>query len=159
MSAEPFQIYQVAGYRAGTLGLCKQPATDADFALITGWDPRIVITLTGENEFPEIGVSLPQRFLEAGFDWLHLPVIDFGVPAAKDNPLWHEHLAQMLDVLCASGKILIHCKGGNGRSGMLLLKLLIMQGEDSIAALSRLRAVRAGAVETDAQNLWATMPL
>jgi hypothetical protein len=38
---------------------------------------------------------------------------------------------------------------------MAALRLMIKAGEDPDAALKRLRAVRACAVETDAQLLWA----
>lgn len=159
MPAEPFQIYQVAGFNAGTLALCKQPVTDAEFAAITNWNPNIVVTLTSEDEFPKAGMFLPQRFLEAPFDWLHLPIIDFGVPEAIDNSLWQEALGQLQGVLSTGGRVLIHCKGGIGRSGMLVLKLLCLQGETGEAALKRIRAVRTGAVETDDQYKWATIPL
>ncbi len=159
MSTEPFQIYQITGFKAGMLGLCKQPAANADFAKIDGWRPNIVLTLTGKDEFPTAGRSLPLQFQVADYDWLHIPIIDFGVPTNEDTPLWQEHLEQLHEILSADGKVLIHCKGGNGRSGMVLLKLLVMQGEDSKNALARLRAVRAGAVETDDQYRWATLPL
>jgi predicted protein tyrosine phosphatase len=159
MPTEPFQIYQIAGFNAGMLGLCKQPVTDADFVMIKTWRPNVVLTLTNEEEFPKAIKSLPQQFLEADYNWLHLPVIDFGAPDAHDKALWQETLEQLLDILNAGGRVLIHCKGGNGRSGMVLLKLQVMQGEGGKDALARLRAVRAGAVETDAQYRWATIPL
>lgn len=159
MPAEPFQIYQVAGYCTGTLGLCRQPATDADFAKIKSWQPTIVLTLTGKEEFPTAGKSLPLQFQDAGYDWLHIPIMDFGVPPHEDAQFWQSILEQLHKILSADGKVLIHCKGGNGRSGMILLKLLVMQGEDCKTALARLRAVRAGAVETDHQYSWATLPL
>ena len=159
MPSEPFQIYQLAGIRAGMLGLCKQPATDADFAKIDGWRPNIVLTLTGKEEFPTVGRSLQLQFQDARYDWLHIPIIDFGVPTKEDTPLWQKILEQSHGILSADGKVLVHCKGGNGRSGMVLLKLLVMQGESGKNALTRLRAVRAGAVETDDQYRWATLPL
>ena len=159
MADEKFWIYQLAGIRAGTLGLCRQPATDADFAKIDSWRPNIVLTLTGKEEFPTVGKSLPLQFQNAGYDWLHIPVTDFGVPASEDTSLWQKNLVQLHEVLSAGGKVLIHCKGGKGRSGMVLLKLLVMQGEAGETALARLRAIREGAVETNDQYKWATKPL
>jgi len=159
MSGDPFQIYQVAGYGTGTLGLCKQPSIDADFADIAAWNPSVVVTLTHEDEFPDTDISLPLRFLKTDYNWLHLPITDFGVPARKDRVLWQAQLDALQTVLQANNKVLIHCKGGNGRSGMVLLKLLTLQGEAGHSALARLRAIRAGAVETDAQFNWATTAL
>jgi len=159
MAPEPFQIYQVQGFNAGTLALCKQPATDSDFVAIKDWNPSIVVTLTGDDEFPKTGQSLPHRFHKASFNWLHLPIVDFGIPYRKDRDLWLRAIAQLASILNANGRVLAHCKGGNGRSGMLLLKLLCLQGEDGEAAQLRIRAVRSGAIETEDQYRWATMPL
>ena len=159
MSVEPFQIYQVAGPEAGTLALCRQPETDVDFASIAKWKPHVVVTLTEEDEFPSMANSLPQHFLQAPYDWLHLPITDYGIPDTKDRAIWLQTLAQLHKSLDENSRILIHCKGGNGRSGMLVLKLLCLQGEDGEAALARIRAVRIKAIETDAQFKWATIPL
>ena len=41
---------------------------------------------------------------------------------------------------------------------MAALRLMIEVGEDPDAALKRLRAVRACAVETEAQMIWARQP-
>ncbi len=159
MSTERFEIYQVAGFGTGTLALCRQPVTDADFASIAKWNPHVVVTLTGEDEFPNMVTSLPQQFLQAPYDWLHLPITDYGTPDTKDRTLWLQNLAQLHEILEKNGRILVHCKGGNGRSGMLVLKILCLQGEEGDAALARIRAVRIKAVETDAQFKWATIPL
>jgi len=159
MSDNPFQIYQVSGYSKGQLGLCKQPRSDADFKAIEAWQPDMVVTLTEAAEFPAIQPSLPQRFSNAQYDWLHLPVVDFNVPGAQGNQVWRPALTRMKAVLDQNGKVLLHCRGGRGRSGMALLKLLILQGEDAKVALARIRKIRAGAVETDAQFHWATKPL
>jgi hypothetical protein len=159
MTDEPFEIYQLAGIRAGMLGLCRQPVTDADFTQIDSWCPNIVITLTGKEEFPTVEKSLPLQFQDADYDWLYIPVIDFGVPASQDTKLWQNTLVQLHGTLSPGGKVLIHCKGGKGRSGVVLVKLLVMQREAGESALARLRAVREGAVETNDQYKWATMPL
>ena len=102
---------------------------------------------------------MPLRFLEADHDWLHLPITDFGIPEPKDRDLWQDTLIQLKNILNANGRVLVHCKGGRGRSGMLILKLLILQGEDGETALRRIRDIRAKAVETDAQYIWATKAL
>lgn len=158
MPNDAFQIYQVKGFGKGTLGVCRQPAADEDFAMISAWNPTVVATLTAEEEFPGAGKSLPQHFLEAKFDWLHLPITDFGVPPETENDIWDETLTRLGNVLNAGGRVLAHCKGGQGRSGMVILKLLVLQGENGKTALGRIRKLRAGAVETDAQYAWATNP-
>ena len=51
--------------------------------------------------------------------------------------------------------MLVHCRGGCGRSGMAVLRLMVEAGEAPEEALARLRAVRPCAVETEAQMDWA----
>ncbi|MFK5998786.1 MAG: protein phosphatase [Rhodobacterales bacterium] len=159
MSGKPFQIFQLPGFSKGLAGLCKQPKCDANFKTIAAWKTDMVVSLTETAEFPAIKPSLAERFSAARYDWLHLPIVDFSTPSLDQNTLWQLALARMKAVLDRNGKVLVHCRGGRGRSGMVLLKLLILQGEDPEIALARLRKIRAGAVETDAQALWATMPL
>jgi len=159
MSGAPFKIFQLSGFSKGLAGLCKQPACDADFKTIAAWKPDMVVSLTETLERPEIKPPLGKRFSAAQYDWLDLPIVDFSTPRPDQNVLWQQALARMKAVLDQNGKLLVHCRGGRGRSGMVLLKLLILQGEDPETALARLRKIRAGAVETDAQALWATKPL
>ncbi len=54
------------------------------------------------------------------------------------------------------GRVLVHCMGGCGRSGMALLRLMVESGEPADRALARLRAVRPCAVETPEQLAWAS---
>jgi ADP-ribosyl-[dinitrogen reductase] hydrolase len=48
--------------------------------------------------------------------------------------------------------LVIHCKGGLGRTGVVAARLLIELGETPNAALARVRAARPGAVETPEQE-------
>ncbi|MEM7241871.1 MAG: protein-tyrosine phosphatase family protein, partial [Pseudomonadota bacterium] len=74
---------------------------------------------------------------------------------ADINPL----VETLTMVLRDQGKIFIHCRGGCGRTGMLAMRLLILQGEDPDAALARLRQVRPCAVEKKSQEFWARFGL
>ncbi len=153
---EPFAIYELDGFGAGKLALCRQPNRAENFDDIANWQPSVVVTHTQEEEFPKIEPSLPMCFLQADYDWLHLPIVDFGVPNTQD---WGDALNDLLGTLNAGGRVLAHCKGGQGRSGMLLLRLLVSQGENPEAALARIRKIRPHAVETDEQHNWAIKPL
>jgi len=59
--------------------------------------------------------------------------------------------------LQTGGSVLVHCKGGCGRSGMAALRLMVEAGEDPHLAFARLRDVRPCAVETEAQLAWAVL--
>jgi protein-tyrosine phosphatase len=89
----------------------------------------------------------------AGIGWVAFPVADYAVPPRGAD--WDAVSARLRAVLAAGGRVLVHCRGGCGRSGMAALRLMVEGGEAPAAALARLRAVRPCAVETPAQMRWA----
>ncbi len=117
------------------------------------WHPDLVLTMTTQAELDRKGAgTLGADLANEGVAWLHLPVADFGVPRDLDWPVVRD---QVLGTLRGDGRVLVHCFGGCGRSGMMVLRLMIAAGEDADTALARLRAVRPCAVETDPQLHWA----
>ncbi|WP_306372146.1 protein-tyrosine phosphatase family protein [Pseudooctadecabacter jejudonensis] len=113
--------------------------------------------MTTQSEMDRMGASSFGHDLEAvGIAWHHLPIVDFGAPDATIRHQWHEVSAQAHTLLKEGGRVLSHCFGGCGRSGMVALRLMVEAGEAPDAALARLRAVRPCAVERDAQFDWAS---
>lgn len=126
---------------------------DTDWLRLTDWGPALVISMTEQSELDRKGAgSLGSDLANAGIDWLHLPVPDYGVPADMDWSAVRDHA---LGVLGQGKRVLVHCFGGCGRSGMMCLRLMIAAGEDPGTALARLRRVRPCAVETAPQMAWA----
>ncbi|MCK0096592.1 protein phosphatase [Yoonia sp. F2084L] len=124
-----------------------------DWLRLMAWRPNLVLTMTTQAELDRKGSgSLGADLANEGIGWLHLPVPDYGVP---DDLNWPQVRDQALGVLGEGGRVLVHCFGGCGRSGMMVLRLMIAAGEAPDAALARLRAVRPCAVETDEQMRWA----
>lgn len=124
-----------------------------DWLRLMDWAPQLVITLTTQAELDRKGAgTLGADLANAGISWLHVPIPDFGTPGAID---WAGIRDTTLAVLQRRQRVLVHCHGGCGRSGMMVLRLMIAAGEPPDAALARLRAVRPCAVETDAQMQWA----
>ncbi|WP_370693041.1 protein phosphatase [Pseudotabrizicola sp.] len=145
----------------GTLALCPMPGRTGDYAgdleTLLAWRPALVLTMTSKLELATKGAgTLPADLAAAGIDWLHLPVPDFGTPKADTTALWPDASARARAVLAGGGRVLAHCMGGCGRSGMVVLRLLTDAGEDPDTALTRLRAARPCAVETKAQQRWAS---
>ncbi|WP_343075812.1 protein-tyrosine phosphatase family protein [Aliiroseovarius sp. Z3] len=102
--------------------------------------------------------SLQADLTKTGIAWHHLPIFDFGAPDRETSDRWNKLSAHAQHLLSKGGKVLAHCKGGCGRSGMILLRLMVDMGEDPDAALSRLRRARPCAVETREQLHWAMHP-
>ncbi len=141
----------------GELAIAPMPGRTrhygTDWQRLLAWRPDLVLTMTTQAELDRKGAgSLGVDLGNKNIGWLHLPVVDFGVPDGLD---WPGVRDQTLPVLGNGGRVLVHCFGGCGRSGMMVLRLMIAAGEEPEAALVRLRKVRPCAVETDAQMAWA----
>lgn len=158
---DEFVIHElpVAG---GTLAISPLPGRTRHYAadrdrLLT-WSPALVVTMCTRAELERKGSGgLGPDLAGQGIEWRILPVSDLGVPGLAVEDAWPEVEALALSLLHAGRRVLVHCFGGCGRSGMAVLRLMIAAGEDPDEALIRLRTVRPCAVETDAQMAWAKM--
>lgn len=134
----------------------QQDSYAADLEHLRAWQPALVISLTPRAEMVAHGSErLGQDMQERGARWAHFPIPDFGVPDDRVDALWPGLSAQVLAALAGGGRVLVHCRGGCGRSGMIALRLMIAAGEAPQAALTRLRNLRPCAIETEAQMAWA----
>lgn len=143
----------------GRLALCPMPGGAGDYAgdlaAVLLWSPQMVVTMTGAEELQGAAGALGDDLARAGIVWRHLPVADFAAQSVALMLDWPRVSAEAREVLAAGGRVLVHCRGGCGRSGMAVLRLMVEAGEAPEAALARLRAVRPCAVETAAQYDWA----
>lgn len=153
-------VIHALGVGGGSLAIAQLPGLlgdyGADLDFIRDWKPSLVLTATTRGELADAGAeSIGADMQESGTRWLHLPIRDLGTPNAAFLEDWPDASAAILSALKGRGRVLIHCKGGCGRSGMLALRLMVESGEDAVEALLRLRKVRPCAVETDPQLRWA----
>lgn len=156
----PFKIASLRLLK-GRIGICPMPGRDGDYrgdlADMMAWSPGLVLTLATAAELAEKGASdLPADLAGKGVAWVHLPVADFATPAPPTDEHWPEASLRARSVLAGGGRVLAHCMGGCGRSGMALMRLMVDTGETPDGALAHLRAVRPCAVETPEQLAWAS---
>ncbi len=84
--------------------------------------------------------------------WLHLPIIDGGAPDGKFETLWLS-AGKMLHAELSCGRLIVlHCRGGLGRTGTVAARLLMERGVMVEEAIRRVRAARLGAIETTEQE-------
>ena len=148
----------------GMLGISPAPgrggAYVVDLNRILGWGADLVLTMTTMAELERLGAGdFGADLKAAGVAWRHLPVADLGAPPAEVAALWPEVSREAHGILDRGGRVLAHCYGGCGRSGMALMRLMVEAGEDADPALARLREVRPCAVEMPGQRAWAAIPM
>jgi ADP-ribosyl-[dinitrogen reductase] hydrolase len=163
----PLQIASVAaGEGCGRIGItfcpgkCQPDALTGawqrdlatDIAAIAKWGAAIVVTLLEDHELDTLQVrALGEHLRKQHIEWLHLPIRDVSVPCGWFEADWEQHGEGLRARLRAGFDVLVHCKGGLGRAGMVAARLLVELGTPTDEAIAMVRAARPGAIETPSQ--------
>lgn len=127
----------------------------ADLAALQEWGAGLIVSLIEAQEFELLRVpDLGAQVVAQGMSWAHLPIRDVDVPAGPFLAGWPAVRDNMLGRLDAGGRVVVHCRGGLGRAGLVAALILIETGVDAEAAIRAVREVRPGAIETAAQELY-----
>jgi ADP-ribosyl-[dinitrogen reductase] hydrolase len=126
---------------------------ELDVRAIADWGAAAVLTLVEDHEIAALGVTGLRRAVEAShMDWVHAAIPDVSTPDAAFEATWVVIGEGIRDRLRAGFDIVVHCKGGLGRAGMIAARLLVELGVDAEDAIALVRKVRPGAIETAAQE-------
>lgn len=126
-----------------------------DVEAIRAWGASSVLTVIEPHEFDLLSVkALPDAVRDAGMVWYHAPIPDVSIPGPAFHAAWRTIGPRISEQLRTGGSVVVHCRGGLGRAGMVAAMLLVTMGEDPRRAIERVRAVRPGAIETPAQEAY-----
>lgn len=128
---------------------------DIDLDTVAAWGAAAVVTLMEAHELErvkiaDIGAEVRRRHME----WHHAPIVDVTAPGPAFESAWPALSSQLRGLLARGARVLVHCRGGRGRAGMVAARLLVEQSLPSSEAVAMVRAVRPGAIETLAQEAW-----
>lgn len=165
--SHPLQIAVVpVGPRLGRIGITfcpgkKQGAAQTgswdrdvciDVEVIRRWGAAVVVTLVEKHELISLKVPiLGDEIRRQNMEWLHLPIPDVSVPGPKFERKWANQGPRLHLRLRDGFDVLVHCKGGLGRAGMIAARLLVEVGWNPRDAIQAVRTVRPGAIETSQQ--------
>jgi ADP-ribosyl-[dinitrogen reductase] hydrolase len=130
---------------------------DDDMETIKAFGAKALVTLMSESELQSLAVPA-HRFRDTtarlGLKWFQLPIPDEGIPDQRFEELW-TNAGPRLRVLLKDGhNIVIHCKGGLGRTGTIAARLLMEFGADAKSAIESVRKARPGAIENNLQEYY-----
>lgn len=111
---------------------------------------RLVCLLAAE-ELHCLGI--PDLLSEAeayGITPEHLPIPDDGLPESLEA--FSALVNKLINVVSSGETVLIHCKGGRGRTGMLAAACLVQLGFSPEDAIALVRQVRSGALSSAMQR-------
>jgi protein-tyrosine phosphatase len=142
----------------GRLGITLLPGRrdhgrqlDRDLGAIGAEGITDVLALLTSDELAAFGVpDLFDRYAAAGLAVRHLPIVDQRTSSLAEM---RQTVAWMRPVLAAGGRLLLHCVGGLGRSGLAAACLLVAAGRTADEALAEVRRARGPrAVESALQE-------
>ena len=162
----PLRIAQVPTPVTGLLGITHCPGRNGvdsagcrwkrnlrdDLRDLTAWGAGAVLTLIEDHEFARLGVpEFVTEIRRTRLPWYHMAIPDMATPGKTFDEAWARDGARIFGSLRAGERVLVHCAGGLGRSGMIAAKLLSALGVSASHAVAAVRRARPGAVETDGQ--------
>lgn len=152
------KLYWAEGPWTGKLALAARPRggdwLEDDLSEWLRAGIATVISLLTPEEEQELDLTREAREVRAqGMQFLSLPIADRQVPISVTEVAG---ALEKLDANLASGKnVVIHCRQGIGRTGLVAACLLVTKGLNPEAAVQRLSAARGSPVpETAEQRRW-----
>ncbi len=112
---------------------------------------QVLVTLLEEFEMRRLGITdlLPSaRRMRLRTIWFPIP----DVTAPSDLPATARLVAEILDAMSIGQTVVVHCRGGLGRSGTIAACCLVARGRAPEEAIAMVRLARPGAVEVSDQE-------
>lgn len=143
----------------GQIGLTRCPGIsghlDEDLQWMTAAPTCMLISLLSTSELRAIGVpELGRQVRRTGIDWRQLPISDMQVPTPAFMAGWPVIRQQVKTHLTAGKRVVVHCRAGLGRAGMISAAMLTHCGVAPVDAIRQIRLARPGAIETLSQERW-----
>ena len=115
----------------------------------------MLVSLMEAHEYEWLGIpDLFDRARAYGIETLHFPIVDVEAPKPDEMPEFATLIERILASAHAGQTVVIHCRGGLGRSGTVAAACLVALGHPPADAIERVRSARPGAVESRSQEAW-----
>jgi ADP-ribosyl-[dinitrogen reductase] hydrolase len=125
----------------------------ADLDTIRAQNATTLVTFLETDEFHLLRVEdLEAETRKRGMDWVHLPIRGGDAPGMNFERRWTEAGEALHRELSRGVLIVLHCRGGLGRTGTVAARLLMERGAAAEEAIRQVREARPGAIETAEQE-------
>lgn len=154
----PTEIFWIDGQWPGRIGMAARPRggdwLDLDLAAWRKSGVDTVLSLLTADEERDLNLTEENAAAQIhGMRFLSLPIPDRQTPASQ---VAVASALKEVDADLSRGKsVLVHCRQGVGRSGVIAACLLSAHGIDPQTAIERISSARGVAVpETSEQRVW-----
>jgi protein-tyrosine phosphatase len=165
-TSDPIRIDFVESLAAGRIGLTIAPGkkdprrswdrdVEADLDRLIGDGAQVLASLMEEHEYDLLLIKdLRTRATAKGLDVRWFPIVDVSVPKRSQIDDFATFVRGLVEAVQTNKTVVIHCRGGIGRSGTVAACCLVQLGVSADEAIRMTRAARPGAIETPSQEEW-----
>eukprot|EP01130_Rhizamoeba_saxonica_P015245 TRINITY_DN6799_c0_g1_i1.p1 TRINITY_DN6799_c0_g1~~TRINITY_DN6799_c0_g1_i1.p1 ORF type:complete len:493 (-),score=101.55 TRINITY_DN6799_c0_g1_i1:334-1758(-) len=121
-----------------------------DIAVLTSCNIDITITTVTTDEL--VMMKIPHYFdalHDVGIETVHFPIKDKWLPKSQEE--FMGLIEQMVEFVRQERVIHVHCNGGKGRTGLVVVATLVALGMEPGPAVDRVREARSGMIRNPAQ--------
>jgi len=129
----------------------KDETLAASVATLKAAGTKMLITLMFDDEIVRNDAEdLPAACATQAISWVQLPIADDAAPGAEFEANWLANWlankAQIIEVINNQGTIAVHCKGGSGRTGLVIGLILASLGWPKDKAVTAVQSLRPKAL-------------
>lgn len=165
----PLEIHAVTTPSGGQIGMTMCPGKQQPHAITGPWHRDLATDMDAIRDFgtetlislmegPELAdAAVPAEMLQQaardrGMTWMHCPIPDFAAPDAAFEDDWKIRGPKVRALLKNGRRVVLHCRGGRGRAGLMAARLLVELGLDPNEAITAVRTANPLAIETIVQE-------
>eukprot|EP00029_Vermamoeba_vermiformis_P010071 TRINITY_DN5229_c0_g1_i1.p1 TRINITY_DN5229_c0_g1~~TRINITY_DN5229_c0_g1_i1.p1 ORF type:complete len:724 (-),score=146.18 TRINITY_DN5229_c0_g1_i1:264-2435(-) len=141
------------------IGMCMCPGRskkdhrrnlESDVNVLLRHNAQVLVTLVKEAELDSIGIPNMITIVKgSGIESIWLPIRDKWIPSSMDDLI---RLVEQIIERIRDGKVIVvHCNGGKGRTGLVVVATLCGLGMSVDDAVKATRAARPGMIQNPAQ--------
>lgn len=155
MQSHPFDILQL---ETGAFTFTPCPGTKGvglsqSVADLKAAGAKAIITLMYDEELVKNGAQqLVIECEQAGLSWFQLPILDDDAPNEAFSLAFNKHLNEILAIIKSGGSVAVHCKGGSGRTGLVIGLLMHELGYAKNDIVNQVQAIRPKSLHNPVQR-------
>ena len=136
-------------HQANALSGQFQRDLSVDLDLINAWGATAVVSLMSDSELSALKVDgIGEQVESRGMLWFQLPIQDQALTDEAFDRLWIYAGVRLRSLLRAGKRVLVHCRSGLGRTGLVAARLLIELGMPQQQAVEAVRQARPGTLQS-----------
>ncbi|MBU2870542.1 tyrosine-protein phosphatase [Colwellia sp. E2M01] len=130
----------------------KEANLEDSIATLKSAGTDMLLTLMFDDEMEKnSALNLPDECAKHGIEWVQLPILDDAAPDEVFATQWRAYKANILNVINNKGTIAVHCKGGSGRTGLVIGLIMLATGLSGDKVISEVQKIRPNSLKNPVQ--------